>query len=377
MAFNIIDVLIMVGSMQFLKISSKIVGVCLLLLFFGRQRAICQTGLEELYDVDYYTVVFWNIENFFDTRPHPQHNDKEFTPSGANRWTWKRFARKREGISKTLMSIDPWSVNLPAIIGLAEVENRFVLNQLLYETPLFMGDYRIVHKDSPDSRGIDVALLYRKSMFRALEMRFMPVKVSETGLSGNTDSNLSAALSGREFSRDILYVKGVLHQLDTLHLFVNHWPSKYGGEKISNPKREAAAMVLSGVCDSILDQNIKANILVMGDFNDTPESRVFELLQGLRELPLIGGEAGQPNGTIKYMGGWEKIDHFFTSSNLLDNNEPISVSPKDGYIYCNVHLLEKDRKYTGQKPKRTYIGPRYNGGLSDHLPIVVRIMRNW
>ncbi len=310
-----------------------------------------------------YSVVFWNIENFFDLLPSPQHLDSGFTPRGEMRWTRKKFNAKRDGLAKVLIATGS-DGELPAIIGLAEIENRYVLNQLVYETPLYNGNYRIVHKDSPDRRGIDVALFYRRDIFKALHTQWIPVQ-----------TNLPA-----EFSRDILYVKGVFQELDTVHIFVNHWPSKFGGEKISGPKRLAAANALATICDSILQTNSKANILAMGDFNDTPDSKAFEPLKNLIQLNHNIDSKNQqekPKGTLKYRGVWEKIDHFFVSKNILNQDEPISLNPKSAATFAPKYLLEKDKTHTGTKPRRTYIGPRYNGGLSDHLPIILKIERNW
>lgn len=331
--------------------------------------------VEEKYGVSGYSVVFWNIENFFDLMPSTNYVETGFTPKGPMRWSRKRFNKKRDGIAKVLIATG-FSDNLPTIISFAEVENRYVLNQLIYETPLYNGNYRIIHKDSPDRRGIDVALFYRKDLFRSLKNRWIPVEFADS-----------------QFSRDILYVKGVFQELDTVHLFVNHWPSKYGGEKISAPKRLVAALALGNICDSLLQQNSKSNILVMGDFNDTPDSKVFESLKSLRLLEhnthlnpkfreQFSGELKMKGivnlkGTIKYKGVWEKIDHFFVSENILDNAQPISIEQESVLTFGAKYLLEKDRAYIGRKPRRTYIGPRYNGGLSDHLPIVLKIKRNW
>lgn len=359
-----------------------------------------QQSSKEIYGISHYTVIFWNVENFFDTRPDPYKEDKNFTSGGEMRWNWKRFAAKRDALAKTMIAAQQEEPQMPAIIGLAEVENRFVLNQLLYETPLYLGDYRIIHKDSPDRRGIDVALLYRKELFRPLQSRFLTVETTFTN-----DVNRQTALQQEarqtaiqqetrqtamqqepfdtsitpEYSRDILYVKGVLHDLDTIHLFVNHWPSKYGGEKVSGPKRKWAATILANICDSILDKNPRSNILAMGDFNDTPEAELFGILEKLKMLEQNKAQKGESiiKGTIKYQGIWERIDHFFVSPNLLDNNEPVSITPSQFTIVVSSHLLERDRKFTGVKPRRTYIGPRYNGGLSDHLPIILKIQRNW
>lgn len=359
-----------------------------------------QQPTSEIYGISHYTVIFWNVENFFDTRPDPYKEDKNFTSGGEMRWNWKRFAAKRDALAKTMIAAQQEEPQMPAIIGLAEVENRFVLNQLLYETPLYLGDYRIIHKDSPDRRGIDVALLFRKELFRPLQSRFLTV---ETTFTNDVDRQTAIQQEARqtalqqearqtaiqqepfdtsitpEYSRDILYVKGVLHDLDTIHLFVNHWPSKYGGEKVSGPKRKWAATLLANICDSILDKNPRSNILAMGDFNDTPEAELFGILEKLTMLEQNKAQKGESiiKGTIKYQGIWERIDHFFVSPNLLDNNEPVSITPAQFTIVVSSHLLERDRKFTGVKPRRTYIGPRYNGGLSDHLPIILKIQRNW
>jgi endonuclease/exonuclease/phosphatase family metal-dependent hydrolase len=336
-----------------------------------------------------YTVVFWNLENFFDTKFDEGREDGHFTPNGEMRWSRSRFIKKRNGIAKTIIDIGVKhqknidARGFPALIGFAEIENRYVLNQLIYETPLAMGSYSIVHRDSPDRRGIDVALLFCKRQFRPLKNSFIRVTT------GGFKEDEVVTEVNTYVTREILYCKGVLHDLDTLHVFVNHWPSKYGGEKQSAPYREAAADALARVCDSILMKNSKANIIVMGDFNDTPDSRLirdFEQRSTLKvmssyhkrrsifskELKLI-----KNRGTIKYKGEWEMIDMFFVSDNLQDKNEPISTDNDHFTIFCANYLMERDRSYTGNKPKRTYIGPRYNGGLSDHLPIILRINRNW
>ncbi len=320
-----------------------------------------------------YLIVFWNLENFFDTRFDPGKEDGTFIPTGEKRWTRSRFIDKRNGIAKTIIDIGVF----PALIGFAEVENRYVLNQLIYETPLAMGGFAIIHRDSPDRRGIDVALLYCRRQYRPLKNSFIKVHTADS--------------AEPYVTREILYSKGVFHDLDTVHIFVNHWPSKFGGEDASAPYREAAADALACVCDSILAKSNRANILVMGDFNDTPDSEVIKNIQlrcslkvlrsyrkgGRRPLgERIFGERIE-TGTIKYKGVWEQIDMFMVSQNLLDRREPISTGDECFTLFSPPYLMERDRSYTGFKPKRTYIGPRYNGGLSDHLPVILRIKRNW
>ncbi len=350
-----------------------------------------------------YTVIFWNLENFFDTRFEVGREDGDFTPNGEMRWSRSRFIKKRNGIAKTIIDIGEKHLKnsdasgFPALIGLAEIENRYVLNQLIYETPLAMGSYSIVHRDSPDRRGIDVALLFCKRQFRPLKNNFIRVTTGgfkdDEVIETDKEDELIANFKDDEViteintyvTREILYCKGVLHDLDTLHIFVNHWPSKFGGERASAPYREAAADALNRVCDSILRKNTKANIIVMGDFNDTPDSDVIKGFEQRSTLKVLRESQTrrrsffkeEPAGTIKYRGVWEMIDMFIVSENLLDSNEPVSTGNESFTIFHPGYLLERDRAYTGNKPKRTYIGPRYNGGLSDHLPIILRIKRNW
>jgi len=333
-----------------------------------------------------YRVVFWNLENYFDPFDDPATSDNEFTPMGERRWSWKKFVKKRNDIAKVIISMG----NYPAVVGLAEVENRFVLDQLVRSTPLAMIDYGIIHRDSQDERGIDVALLYRKSLFRPVKVGFITVPLPDT----------------TSKTRLILYTKGVFEDLDTVHLFVNHWPSKFGGETKSQPKREAAAGALGRACDSILDYNSKANIIVFGDFNDTPDSELFggvsyargngskkdgmekrvveddlvkpERGSGIHALVnLASGLVNRGEGSIKYRAAWELIDMFMVSANLLDSNEPIFCADGAMKIYRPPFLLEDDKSFLGQKPFRCFVGPRYNGGISDHLPIMLTIYKMW
>ncbi len=302
------------------------------------------------------SVMFWNVENYFDTADDIATLDEEFTPRGGKHWSRKRFERKRNGIAKVITAASCYG-DYPVVIGLAEVENKTVLRRLVEDTPLEKLDYEFIHRDSPDTRGIDVALLYRKSRFRPLAVQ--PLRVSE------------------EFrTRDILYVKGVLADggpaareggvkvsgpavADTIHIFVNHWPSKRGGAEVSDQRRLAAARTLTAAIDSIRLTDSTAFIVAMGDFNDTPDNVALPL-SNLAEPVAARGE-----GTIKYRGNWEMIDQIFVSDT--------SCCAMD--IFKPAFLMEPDRTYTGDKPRRTYIGPKHNGGLSDHLPVVLRIIR--
>ncbi|MFA6333974.1 MAG: endonuclease/exonuclease/phosphatase family protein [Bacteroidales bacterium] len=308
-----------------------------------------------------YTVMFWNLENYFDPFDDPATSDDEFTPFGGKFWSWKKYVTKRNNIAKVIISAgeknSKGEVSYPSLIALAEVENRFVVEQLVRSTPLALVNYGVIHRDSPDERGIDVALLYRKDVFRPLSVEFLYIHLPDSSFK----------------TRLILYTKGVLEDLDTLHIFVNHWPSKFGGEAISQPKRRAAADALKFKCDSIFVKNTKANILLTGDFNDTPDSQVFKSINNFMNLSWRYFSIGE--GTIKYRGKWELIDQFFVSENLLNKSEPIFCDSCSMKIYRPGFLMEKDREFLGERPKRSYIGPRYNGGISDHLPVILSIRR--
>ena len=333
-----------------IKTKTKLMGLVALLLL--SQVCHAQTRGAD--------VLFWNVENFFDPFVDSLQQDRAFTPQGANHWTWNRFIAKRNALAKTLIAAR--GDELPVWVGLCEVESRFALVQLVQNTPLAKEGYRIVHRDGPDARGIDVALLYRPDRFTLLLNRFLTVRLPDTTL----------------HTRDILYVKGVLDGLDTLHLFVNHWPSKVGGAKASMSRRMAAAQRLRRCIDSIFTLHPAANIIIMGDFNDTPQSKaLLALCSGVPLNNLSVLLARQKLGTIRYRGRWELIDQFIVSDNLLNSEEPIYTSAAHNRIFNAPFLLIPDEKFLGMKPFRTYLGPRYQGGASDHLPVILRIERRY
>ncbi|MDR1406402.1 MAG: endonuclease [Prevotellaceae bacterium] len=312
-------------------------------------------------------VMFYNLENLFDPLRDSTVNDTDFLPSGRYAWTWSKLRTKINAIAKTIIAAG--NGNAPALIGVCEVENRYVLKRLTEQTPLAKIGYDIVHHDSPDPRGIDVALLYRTDRFAILHAAWFKVCFE------NEDYR----------TREILYAKGVLHDLDTLHVFVNHFPSKLEGALKSEPRRMRAAEVLKALTDSVFRTNPHANILLMGDFNDTPDSRpVVQGLQAVSDtacltclhnlmLPLaLRGE-----GSLKYQKNWELIDQFFISGNLLDNSAPIYCVPTDVRIFRADFLLKPDEKFLGDKVRRTYEAGRYQGGASDHLPVLLPVRHNY
>ncbi|NLX40708.1 MAG: endonuclease [Bacteroidales bacterium] len=307
-------------------------------------------------------MMFWNVENYFDPFDDEKTNDEDFVYGGRYGWSWKRFLRKRNAIAKVIASSAEELGGWPDLVGLCEVENRMVLRQLVKQTPLVRLEYDMVHYDSPDVRGIDVALLYRKERFRVLRSRAVEVSLPDSSV-----------------TRDILYVCGLPLQgeevLDTLHLFVNHWPSKLSDESEHSLRRMAAANALRELVDSVRSLSPEAEILIMGDFNDTPDSQLLVNFSEEMELCAPAADlAAKGLGSIRYKGIWELIDQFFLSENLSGR----LMRWNDGTmmrIFAPAFLLEEDREFLGQKPRRTYIGPRYNGGVSDHLPILLRLQR--
>ena len=306
-----------------------------------------------------FRLMFYNVENYFDSFDDSLTNDSEFLPDGIRHWNYSRFLKKRNNIYKTIMAVGNWEP--PAIIGLCEIENRFVLNQLVYETPFAQFDYRIIHEESPDRRGIDVALLFNPKIFQVISHEAITLDFP-------FDPDLR--------TRDILYVKGLVLGRDTLHVFVNHWPSRYGGELSSRPKRIFAAQQLAKNIDSILLKNEEAAIIVMGDFNDYPfnQSIKEELKAGKdknsNRLVNLMPENNYQIGTNKYDGEWGILDQIMVSPALLLQDKPIFVDGKAQIFDANF-LLQEDAKFLGKMPFRTFLGMKYSGGFSDHLPIFV------
>ena len=321
-------------------------------LHAGHGPRFAAAGAEE----DRMLVMFWNLENLFDWRRDSLNgSDSEagFTSFGKRRWTKRRFAAKCNAIAKSVFWIKDNEGLLPDVIGVAEVENRFVLDRLLRDTPLYKTDYEIVHFDSPDPRGIDVALLYRASRLRLAGAS--PLRVG-----GDSDPPF--------MTRDILLAKFLKQDGDSIAFLVNHHPSKYGGR--TGDRRKVALGRLREAADS-LQKAGSMNIVAMGDFNDTPENPAFRILTDGRPCPLINLSAtlaGRGEGTIRYSGKWEMLDMFFASESLV----------RDGHIQeMKVlrlpFLMTRDNAHSGEKPLRTYTGPRYVGGVSDHCPIIVSI----
>lgn len=307
-------------------------------------------------------ILFYNTENTFDTINDPATDDDEFTPEAIRRWNSYRYYTKIKNLYKTFIATGGWQP--PEIIGLCEVENKKVLEDLVHNTPFNKFNYKIIHKDSPDQRGIDVAAIYNPLKFKILKYQFFPVELPDSYRN----------------TRDILYIKGSTKIKDTLHLFINHWPSKWGGTLKTEPKRICAAKILRKKIDSLFDVNSSSKIIVTGDFNDPPEAKSIRKI--LKAIPVgdtikegklynLSTRWDEFYGTHKYQGKWSVIDQLMVSSALLKKQKMYYCHSDDAFIYYSDFLLKADEKYTGEKPFRTFIGYRYHGGYSDHLPVIL------
>jgi hypothetical protein len=326
--------------------------------------ALSQNAQQPAGDSNSYRVMFYNTENLFDVANDSLTADDDFTPAGNLHWTYKRYLKKLDNISKVIIAAGGWQP--PDVIGICEVENRKVLMDLINNTPLLKFPYRIVHEDSPDRRGIDVALLFDNQTVRFLMAKSF--RIPKEGLK----------------TRNILYVKLILNP-DTCHFFVNHWPSRSAGRLETDPDRVAAAAQLKILTDSVLNINPNARIIIMGDFNDDPQDKSIVEVLGAgsnRENPVPGrlynlAEApskGAIQGTLKYQGAWNTFDQFIVSGSLLTCKKGIVVAPGGYHILNNVFLLEVDERFNGFKPFRTYNGYHYKGGFSDHLPVYLDLV---
>ena len=303
---------------------------------------------------DSLSVMFWNVENFFDWRNDSTTvSDLEFSAAGERHWTWKRFQAKANAFAKALFWVETETGRLPDIIGLEEVENAFVLRQVLQKTALRKLDYKYVHYDSPDRRGIDVALLYRSSRLELLDSKPCHLYAADT------------VMATRDILLCVFKRAGPLVMTDPLSfaVLVNHHPSKYGGAAESEPRRRIAVERLRFLADSLAAIGLD-RIIAGGDFNDTPDNPVFQLLEPAL-VPMHLDLYRRDFGTIKYDGKWDLIDHIYVSPVLI----PISRMQ----ILRIPFLLTRDTVHSGEKPLRTYTGPRHTGGVSDHLPVLLEV----
>jgi predicted extracellular nuclease len=315
-------------------------------------------------------IAFWNVENLYDTIDDPAVKDEEFLPSAKNAWTSQRYNTKLKNTAEVILKLNKGIG--PDILGMAEVENRFVLEELTTKTDLKKQKYGIVHYDSPDQRGIDVALIYKTKSFSVLSSTSVPVVLPV----GPKDSATPRP------TRDILVVRGILNKKDTICILVNHWPSRLGGVEQSDPKRMAAAQTVFRICDSLKVLYPNGEIISMGDYNDEPTDRsMMELtlsskgdghyIQKDRVAPFINmmdSIKASGDGTHYYKKEKSCLDQILVSPSLQAKK---SYYVTQAFIFKPDWIFAEVYKNDGLSPKRTWAGSRYIGGYSDHLPVYV------
>ncbi len=317
------------------------------------------------------TIAFYNLENLFDTIDDPNTFDEDFTPEGRNHWTSDKYEIKLQNLAKVLADIGKKETNAPpAVIGVAEVENKKVLEDLVTTGDLKGLNYGIIHFDSPDRRGIDVALLYRKNVFNPVNFTTYPLYLRD------------ADTGNRIYTRDQLVVTGIMDG-ELISVIVDHWPSRRGGEQRSMPNRIKAAKLTKHIKDSILREDPKAKIVIMGDLNDDPSSpSVKNILRSKgKKSDVTEGTVynamehffNRGIGTLAYRDSWNLFDQIMISPGLLNDEDNKFHFWKSG-IYSREFMKNKKGRYKGY-PKRTFAGGEFLGGYSDHFPTYIIIIK--
>ncbi len=350
---------------RYLLISSAIILLFMVALIWNSRK----TNNRDATNQDL-IIAFYNLENLFDTIDNPGVNDTEFTPDAEKQWTQDRYNTKIANMAYVLSQIGKKHGNSsPSIIGLCEMENMAVLEDLVKSEPLKDFNYEIVHYDSPDARGIDVALLYKSSDFKVTNSNSAGLLLIDEG--GN-----------RINTRDQLVVSGKLRG-EEMHFIVNHWPARRSGEASSSQFRIAAAKLTRSLVDSILNIDANAKVIVMGDFNDDPtdESIVKHLnargTKALENNAMYNPGASifeEGRGSLPYRGSWNLFDQIIVSSSLLMNDKE-GYYLDSAYIFKEDFLLQQSGDYKGYT-WRTYVGNHYHGGYSDHLPVYISLKKD-
>lgn len=322
---------------------------------------------QEKKDTLIFRIASYNVENLFDYQHDSLKNDYEFLPDALRHWNYTKYKKKLDNIARVITAIGGWTP--PALVALCEVENDSVMRDLTRYSILREADYRYVMTESPDERGIDVALLYQRNLFKLLSYQSLPVDKP------NKNSRPT---------RDILHVCGMILNRDTLDVFVAHLPSRSGGAKISEPYRVLAAKKLKETVDSISQVRNRAQILILGDFNDYPSNKSIKQILKAEIPPTIQDSihrnslyhllARRTNmkknfGSYKFQGEWGLLDHIIVSGNLLMEDSPLYTNEANADVLSLPFLLTEDKKYGGKQPFRTYYGMKYQKGYSDHLPV--------
>ncbi len=315
-------------------------------------------------------IGFYNLENLFDTEDDPKINDSEFLPGGAKRWTEELYKDKLGNMARVISELGTeMSPDGISILGVAEIENRRVLEDLVKQPKLAGRNYQIIHFDSPDERGIDVGLLYQGKYFKPTSSRavVMPIYTPE----GDTNK-----------TRDILFVSG-LYDGEPLHVLVNHWPSRRGGEAATAPYRNAAALICKNIADSLMQADPNAKIFIMGDLNDDPTSPSVKKVLNVSYKKEDTRKGGLFNpmydffkrgiGTLAYQDSWNLFDQIIISYGVV-NEKAGGFQFYSARVFNENYLFQKSGQYRGY-PHRTFSGDNYIGGFSDHLPVFVYLVK--
>ena len=336
-------------------------GTCFLTFFF---LASNETTGQELHKPARYRLIFCNVENLFDTKNDSCKNDDAFTPSGDNHWTQRRYRQKLTNICRVLAAAGEQGdghVEMPIAVGLAEVENDRVLHDLCRGTALRRFSYMYVHYESPDKRGIDNALLYRPDCFTPFFTQAVNVSDSTIDLS----------------TRDILLVEGKTRDGDTLILLINHFPSKLGGAT-ADSKRDHVAQKLQYVMDTLFRCHPHAAIVVMGDFNaspDEPEIARTLMQNGKSDFVNLMSRMERGTGSHNYQGKWSYLDQILVPAAMLCGRCSLQVNEGAARLFAPDFMLVDDERHLVRKPFRTYLAMKYQGGFSDHLPVYIDLVR--
>lgn len=319
-----------------------------------------------------YKVMFYNFENLFDTLNDPATFDEEFTPKGGKAWNTTKYNKKLGNLERVLFDIALIDKDYPAVIGVSEIENRMVLEDVIAQPKLRPANYRIVHFDSPDRRGVDCAFFYRPDVFK---------------LEGSKAVKFNMPGMPNFYTRDFVTMWGTIDG-EPFYFVVSHWPSRLGGKEASSPKREAAATQCRALADSVRKANPATKVVIMGDLNDdATDKSVMEILGGKGNIKkLVEGDMYNPYvdmlragyGTLAYRDAWNLFDNIVISENLATASTgalKIQKAPKAkfyGNIFRAPYLFQREGQYKGY-PLRTFVGNNFQGGFSDHLPVYIYI----
>ena len=321
-----------------------------------------------------YMVAFWNLENLFDIYDDPETHDEEFTPDGVKQWNEIKYQKKLSNIERVLFDIAAIQRDYPIVIGVSEIENRSVLEDLVSQPKLAGANYRICHYDSPDARGVDVAFLYRADVFK---------------LQGSENIKLEVAELPDFRTRDFVVMWGTIED-EPFYFLVSHWPSRLGGKEASQFKRDACASQIRAIKDSLLAEIPATKVIVMGDFNDdaTDGSIVETMGAKGKTKDLEKGDFFNPfnqmlragHGTLAYQDMWNLFDNICVTENLINDEEGKLHLVKGsgnkfwGNIFHRPYMFQQEGQYKGY-PLRTFVTNNFQNGFSDHFPVYIYISK--